>query len=351
MGQQPIVSVFTPFRPEADNAHPKGVGGAGTGEIAAFPWIASGILNTTFFLIVGFVIYGASHLKNSDSDDQIIIPTSFTDPSMTAQAESPGANADPNRDAAQNNLKDVLKTDGWAQVGSSQNVAGLLEGQTAQTDIEFIARGTGGGTGAGAAGAGSGGGGPMAPYGTPGGNGGAAFKSSFYGTSGNASRIVYILDHSGSMLDNFDFLKKETKHSVNNLVPLQWLSVIMVSDTASVIGAPQLARATLDVKRELLTKLDDYVAEGQNDDLLPPFQEAFEKAFAMKPQLIYFLTDGHFDPRLMDVVAKLNADRKVHINTLAFVNHDPSYEGQLQDLAKKNGGVYKFISEKDAQGQ
>lgn len=346
MAQQPTVSVHTPFRPTEEPARSQN-------ELKALPWIVSGIFNTTFFLIVAFVVYGASHALEHDSEEQIIIPTSFTDPSLaTTASESPGTGSDPNRDAAQNNLKDVLKADGWAQVGSSQNIAGLLEGQTAQTDIDFIARGTGGSTGVGAAGSGDAGGGPISPYGTPGGNGGAAFKSSFYGTSGNASRIVYVLDHSGSMLDNFDYLKKETKHSIGNLLPLQYLSVIMVSETASVIGPSNtLQRATVETRKDLLTQLDDYVAEGKNDDLLPPFQEAFEKAFAMKPQLIYFLTDGHFDPRLMEVVGQLNADHKVHINTLAFVNHDPSYEDQLRDLAKRNGGVYKFISERDAQGQ
>jgi len=67
----------------------------------------------------------------------------------------------------------------------------------------------------------------------------------------------------------------------------------------------------------------------------------------MKPQLIYFLTDGAFDPQLFDHVKSLNKDHKVHINTLAFVNADPRYESQLKDLAKQNGGSYKFVSEKD----
>ena len=319
----------------------------------SLPWLVSLTFHLGLFLIIVFVIYATRRALTTDADNEIVIPTSFTDPALspTPGPTAPGSGGDPTRDAAQNNLKDVLKSEGWSQDHSVQNVAGLLEGQTAQADIDFIARGTGGSTGAGKAGSGDSGGGPAAPYGTPGGGTGPGFKSSFYGTGGNANRIVYIIDHSGSMMDNFDYLKVETKRSVNQLVPLQFFSVIMVSDTASVIGIPQLQRATDDKKREFIAKLDDYVAEGQNDDLLPPFQEAFEKAFAMRPQLIYFLTDGHFDPRLADVVQKLNVQHKVHINTLAFVNHEASYEDQLQGLANKHGGVYKFISERDAQGQ
>ena len=150
------------------------------------------------------------------------------------------------------------------------------------------------------------------------------------------------------MLDNTDYLKKETTRSVGNLVPLQFFSVIMVSDTAAVVGEPRLQRATSEAKRGFMVKLDDFVAEGQNDDLLPPFQEAFEKAFAMKPQLVYFLTDGHFSPQLVDMVRRLNREGKVHINTIAFVNHEPSYEDQLKELANKNGGVYHFVSARES---
>jgi hypothetical protein len=319
----------------------------------SIPWLVSITFHLGLFLIIAFVVYATSRALNNDADHEIVIPTSFTDPALspTPGPTAPGTGGDPAREAAQNNLKDLLKSDGWSQAKSPDNVAGLLEGQTAQNDVDFFARGTGGGTGAGTVSSGNAGGGPAAPYGAAGGGSGPGFKSSFYGTGGNANRIVYIIDHSGSMMDNFDYLKVETKRSVSQLVPLQFFSVIMVSDTAAVSGAAQLQRAVPDAKAQIIAKLEDFVAEGQNDDLLPPFQEAFQKAFDMHPQLIYFLTDGHFDPRLADVVQQLNRQHKVHINTLAFVNHEASYEDQLQNLAKKNGGVYKFISERDAQGQ
>ena len=68
---------------------------------------------------------------------------------------------------------------------------------------------------------------------------------------------------------------------------------------------------------------------------------SLRKAFAMKPQLIYFLTDGHFSPQLREVAQKLNREGRVHINTIAFVNREPSYEDQLKRAGEcKNGGVY-----------
>jgi hypothetical protein len=133
---------------------------------------------------------------------------------------------------------------------------------------------------------------------------------------------------------------------VGKLIPVQKFSVVMVSEQAVTIY-PSLQNATPTIQRDFATKLGTFRAQGQNDDLLEPFQEAFEKAFAMKPDLIYFLTDGHFDPRLTAVVDKLNVGKRVQVNTLAFINKEPSYEDQLKDMAKSNKGSYKFVSEKD----
>ena len=178
--------------------------------------------------------------------------------------------------------------------------------------------------------------------------GGVGPKSAFYGTGGNATRIVYILDCSGSMLDNFEFLKKEAISSVNNLVPLQFFAVVLVSDHVIPIGPNQLQCALPEAKKQFAEQLGKQNAEGQNDDLLLPFQQAFERSvFAMKPELIYFLTDGHFDDTLIKVVNQLNRDKKVHINTLAFVTEEAAYKQQLEGLARENGGVYKFIPERE----
>jgi hypothetical protein len=174
----------------------------------------------------------------------------------------------------------------------------------------------------------------------------AAVPVKFFGQEDPGKTIVFILDHSGSMLDNFAFLQQEAIRAVKHMTPEQSFGVVMVSEQASLIF-PTLQRATPSVKAVFESKLSTFRAQGMNDDLLAPFQEAFQKAFAMQPDVIYFLTDGHFDHRLSDVVEKLNRAKKVRVNTMAFVNHDPSYEEQLKEMAKRNGGSYKFVSEKD----
>jgi len=318
----------------------------------AFPWMVSFMLHLGIFLIALFVYWaGVKAAEAEMNKEPIIIPNAVNadqEGDIPGGVPHPGTGGDPNRDAAQDRIKEVLKSDGWAQKESTDNVSSMLEGASADNDALFIATGSGGSVGKGAGGSGRGEGGPLAPYGTPGGGTGAGPKSNFYGNGGRAKRVCYILDHSGSMLDNFDFLREEAKSSIGKLAPIQFFNVVMVSENESVVlSKGQLVRATPDNVREFATKIAEYRAQGQNDDLLPPFQSAFEEAFRMKPELIYFLTDGHFDPKLAEVVNRLNADKKVKINTLAFVNKEPSYEAQLQKMAADNGGKYKFVAEKD----
>jgi hypothetical protein len=313
-----------------------------------FPWLISGTFHLGVFLIGAFVVYMTVHALSPADEEPVIIPQSFEDPSLSEHPggiPNPGVGGDPTRESAQDKLKELAKSEGWAQSESTQNVAGLLGGAAGEAEAAGIFAGMGGSLGGG--GGNSSGGGKVAAYGVPGGGGGTGPKSSFYGTGGNATRIVYILDTSGSMLDNFDFLVKETKRSINQMVPLQHFAVIAVSDRAVAVGPSQLQRAVPDAKRLFGDQVEKLRAEGMNDDLIVPFQQAFERAFAMKPELIYFLTDGRFGADLTGVVAKLNKDKKVHINTVAFVKEEPSYKVQLEELAKDNGGMYHFVPEKD----
>ncbi len=314
---------------------------------ASFPWMVSLTFNLGFFLLAVFVAYISAQELTSADGASIIVPNSFEDPALSEHPggiPNQGLGSDPTKVSAQDRLKEIANNEGWAQNNTAQNVTDLLQGQAGDVDLMGIVRGSGGSTGADS---GNGNGGTrVAAYGAPGG-GGTGPRSSFYGTGGNATKIVYIIDHSGSMLDNFDFLKVEMGRSVNKLVPLQYFSVVLVSDKVSMVGPPQLQRALPDAKKTFVEQLSKERAEGQNDDLLIPFQQAFERAFAMKPELIYFLTDGRFGEGLVKIVNDLNKDKKVHINTIAFVTEEPSYKGQLEDLANENGGSYKFIPEKD----
>jgi hypothetical protein len=159
-----------------------------------------------------------------------------------------------------------------------------------------------------------------------------------------------VLDHSGSMIDTFDFLREEVKKSLNGLTPMQAFSVVMFSEKVDEVfpkDATRLVNATPDVKRGLQDFVDNVRAAGKNDDLFDPFADGLRKAFAMKPQIIYFLTDGNFDPRVVDEAKRLNTI-KCKINTIAFIKVSKEAETALQAIAAdSNGGRFKFVTEKD----
>ena len=172
-----------------------------------------------------------------------------------------------------------------------------------------------------------------------------AIVAKFFGAGLQGSKIVIIIDHSGSMLDSFDFVKAEAKRAIDALDSTQSIAVVMVSDRAEFAGDAKLQLARPDVKKKIADAIGRVQAEGQNDQLLAPFQSAFERAFALKPGRIVFLTDGRFDERLAGIVRKLNTNRAVTVDTVAFIQEEADFKEQMVSLAKDNGGEYHFVGE------
>ena len=93
--------------------------------------------------------------------------------------------------------------------------------------------------------------------------------------------------------------------------------------------------------------------------------EALKSALLMKPDTIYFMTDGtpgipvdEFGAEIRDangnvkldwtwiieavtLVGKLNADELTQVNTIAF--HEQASEGYLKRMAIENGGLYRYV--------
>ena len=69
------------------------------------------------------------------------------------------------------------------------------------------------------------------------------------------------------------------------------------------------------------------------------------KALQLKPNLIYFLTDGEFDPALIQKLSQWNAQRNVQIYTIAYF--DESGATLLERIAREHDGEFKFVTEHD----
>lgn len=79
---------------------------------------------------------------------------------------------------------------------------------------------------------------------------------------------------------------------------------------------------------------------------------ALRQAFAQRPQVIYFLTDGEFNnfasyDEVVAEIAKLNAEQKVLVHTILLMSDDIKAEAALRKIAAGNSGVFKQVSDDD----
>jgi hypothetical protein len=155
-----------------------------------------------------------------------------------------------------------------------------------------------------------------------------------------ACKIVYISDISGSMTDSIDYVKFELKRSIGELKDDREFHVIFYSSGPPVeMPTRRLIAATERNKQLAFEFIDSVIAQGETDP-----SKALERAFAAKPDTICLLTDGEFDRSIVDLVRRLNTEKKVKVNTSAFL-----YNGgkSLKQIADENGGEYRFVSEQD----
>jgi hypothetical protein len=167
-------------------------------------------------------------------------------------------------------------------------------------------------------------------------------SSHFFGLGGNAFRIVFIVDGSGSLINEFGRLRAELRKAIKELQPEQSFSVIFCNDHNPRPVSPNLLAATFFNKQKMFDWMDHFTPSGGTDPL-----PAWETAVAMQPQLIFFLADPSCFPDSKKIEALLkNAQvkRKMRINMIALDGHDHVNETWFKKIATGSGGVYKYLS-------
>jgi hypothetical protein len=295
-------------------------------------------------------------------EEQIIIPeAALVEGADVGGIPNPGLGGDPTRAAAQDQIPEAT-AEGWAEKPSETLTNAVIGGggaSDAQADTVIgigaagsLARGAGPGTGSGS---GSGdGSGQIAPFGVPGGGGGMGPRASFVGVSGNARRIVYVCDGTGTMIGlKFKLLQKQLYKAIDILKPTQGFNVIFFrgGDTDAEWNQPyarELIVAKPDNKQKAREFIGNFEVVGKGTNPLP----ALRTAFAQKPQLVYFLSDGEFNnyvgyEQVLAEVRRLNADKGVKINTIAFLSEDLKAEQALEQMARENGGKFVKVTDRD----
>lgn len=321
--------------------------------------IATSVVIHLAIILVAVLTFSGSQLIRAKTEEQIIVPdAAIVEGADVGGIPNPGLGGDPTRSAAQDVLPDASQSQSWADKPSKTVQAALVNGgETEQQTDTMIGLGSAGtltkSPGAGPAGSNESGG-DLAPFGVPGGGGGVGPQASFVGISGNARRVVYICDATGTMIGlKYQLLKKELYKALDILKPIQGFNIIFFkggetdADWANPF-ARELIVANPSNKQKARTFIENFSVIGSGTNPLP----ALKLAFAQNPQLVYFLTDGQFDnvvsyQQVMAEVRALNPDKKVKLNTIAFLSEDAQAEKTLADLARENGGKFAKVTERD----
>jgi hypothetical protein len=160
-------------------------------------------------------------------------------------------------------------------------------------------------------------------------------QTSFFGIRVRGQFFIYVLDGSGSMIDEDRFPRAtiELRRSVFALRPPQRFEVIFYNDLPiPMLGGPIPRPADLKSKTALLQWLRTMDPEGGTVPL-----PALAQAIALSPDAIFFLSDGVLPEETVESVTKLNRGKvPIHCIDLAGgVGGD-----QLRRIAEANGGSY-----------
>jgi hypothetical protein len=157
--------------------------------------------------------------------------------------------------------------------------------------------------------------------------------------------IAFVCDASGSMMEKMEALKKELSKTVEALHPFQKFSITFFQNDKPTVIDKDLILAKPENKR----KAEAFIADVSTNGSIDPIP-GLDIAFHQRPQLVYLLTDGDFpnNDAVVQEIHKLDPDRRVKVNTIAFTDssdHDMDYIKLLQQLAKDSGGTFRHVNE------
>jgi hypothetical protein len=160
-------------------------------------------------------------------------------------------------------------------------------------------------------------------------------QASFFGVRARGLFFVYVLDQSGSMVDD-DRLTRATielRRSVFALHSPQRFEVIFYNDEATAMPGGPIPRTADRHNKELLTswlRLID--PDGETNP-----RGAIQQALALRPDAVFLLSDGEFPDETVDAVARANR-RKIPIHCIDLAGGLAG--DHLRRIAAASGGRY-----------
>ena len=143
---------------------------------------------------------------------------------------------------------------------------------------------------------------------------------SFFGMAAEGKSFVYVLDcslsmnhpHDSEAKTRFRKMKMELANSLKQLKPEQEFFIVFFNHEAIPMPADRMVSAAPENQQHFLSWVDQVPAIGDTDPT-----GALSIALRLRPDVIYFLTDGCFNGPANDIVRSIQQTRTV-INSFSF---------------------------------
>lgn len=173
-------------------------------------------------------------------------------------------------------------------------------------------------------------------------------RTAFFGLPGTGFKFVYVLDRSASMggsgREALRRVKVEMEKSLRPLDTVHQFQIIFYNDEPVIFNpsgvAGRLAFANPQTKERAIRFVNSIIPDGNTDH-----ERALKLAIRLRPDVIFFLTDGD-EPKLsrrqLDEINRLAGG--ITVNVVEFGSGPRASEGSfLEILATENSGEYRYI--------
>ncbi|MBL8828123.1 MAG: VWA domain-containing protein [Planctomycetaceae bacterium] len=171
-------------------------------------------------------------------------------------------------------------------------------------------------------------------------------QAAFFGVSATGRKFAFVVDTSGSMAqdDRWIRARAELVRSLQELGYGQEYYVAFFNHTPFPMPQGKLVPSRGSNVASTVNWIHRAVPAGGTE----PWP-ALQLALNLKPDAVFLLTDGLFDPAVVENVRRLRGSLRVPIHTIGFaINNVPlqvqtQIEEQLNVIARSTGGTYRFV--------
>jgi hypothetical protein len=160
-------------------------------------------------------------------------------------------------------------------------------------------------------------------------------QASFFGIRAQGQVFIYVVDCSGSMIDEDRLVraKRELRRSVLELRPPQRFKVIFYNDQVLPMPGDLPLSADLGSKNQMMQWLRLIEPDGETDP-----RSAMGLALSLRPDAVFLLSDGEFPAGTVEAIARRNP-RKIPIHCVDLSGGTGG--DHLSRIARDSGGQYR----------